>query len=133
MQRTFSASLEQLYSMLAFIRERAISAGFEPLIIARLELAGEDALVNIISYAYPEGQGSIEILCSEPGRPGIQIALRDQGIAYNPLRAIKSVHTKDELGGYGIPLIVRIMDKVEYARENSDNVLTLVKYLESIR
>lgn len=128
MRRTFSASLEQLYSMLTFIRERAIATGFDPVAIAKVELACEEALVNIINYAYPDHQGSIDILCKPSDPAGLTICMRDQGIPYDPLtQGIQA--EPHELGGYGLPLILNIMDKVQYAREEQDNVLILVKYL----
>jgi serine/threonine-protein kinase RsbW len=132
MRKTFSASLDQLYAMLAFIRERSIAAGLDPLIIARVELACEEALVNIISYAYPNSSGSIDIFCRSADQPGIKISLRDQGIAYDPLNN-QMVRKEDQLGGYGILLIRKIMDEVQYKREASDNVLTLVKYAKGFR
>ncbi len=133
MRKTFSASLDQLYSMLAFIRERSIAAALEPLTIARVELACEEALVNIISYAYPEEPGPIDIVCSSPERPGIKIILRDQGIAYDPWVKLNDTplpENREELGGYGISIIVKIMDCVQYHREDQDNVLTLIKYAQ---
>lgn len=101
--------------------------------IARLELACEEALVNIISYAYPEKEGAIVIECTDPEKPGLKISLRDQGIPYDPLDQERAPPTEDRLGGYGIPLIIKIMDRVQYQREENDNVLTLVKYRERIK
>lgn len=113
--------------MLAFIRERTLAAGFDPLVIANIELACEEALVNIISYAYPQSTpGSIDILCNPSDPPGLIISIRDQGVPFDPLKREK---VEKELGGYGVTLILKIMDQVQYAREEHDNILTLVKYL----
>lgn len=128
MRRTFLASLDELYAMLAFIRECAIAAGFDAHVISRLELACEEALVNIISYAYPSSKGSIHILCKPADPSGIVIEIRDQGFPYDPLK-FQSSHHK-ELGGYGITLIRNLVDQMMYDRDNQDNVLTLIKYLE---
>ncbi|MCE5316946.1 MAG: ATP-binding protein [Parachlamydia sp.] len=128
MRRIFLASLDELHAMLAFIRECAIAAGFDAQIITRLELACEEALVNIISYAYPSSKGSIHILCKPADPSGLTIEIRDQGIPYDPL-TFQASHGK-ELGGYGIALIRNLMDQVIYKRDNQDNVLTLIKYLD---
>ena len=133
MIKTFSASLDKLYDMLKFIKEQAEAAGFQPAVISKIELAAEEALVNIISYGYPEQHGNIDIACSPPERDGIKIVIKDRGISYNPLTNAKKVDvttTIEErtIGGYGIYFILRIMDEVEYRRENNYNVLTLIKY-----
>lgn len=128
MRRTFPASLNELYAMLAFIREHARAAGFESTLIPKLELACEEALVNIISYAYPSSKGSIHILCRTLDPTGLAIEIRDQGIPYDPMTFQPS---KDkEVGGYGISLMRNLMDQIDYKRENQDNVLTLIKYRE---
>lgn len=130
MRRTFLASLDELYGMLAFIRERALAIGFVPPLIDRLELACEEALVNVINYAYPSSKGPLHISCRTLNPSGLAIEIRDQGIAYDPMTA-QSPKNK-EIGGYGIALMRNLMDQVDYKREKQENVLTLIKYLEPL-
>ena len=137
MARSFGASLDMLYDMLNYIRREAQLQGFDPFRISQIELASEEALVNIVSYGYPDCDGIIKIDCSKPGRniQGIKITIQDKGIPYNPLtsshRAIpypfKGMFLKP--GGYGIFFILRIMDEVEYTRDRDTNILILIKYL----
>lgn len=137
MRKTFTASLENLYPMIAFIRECLFASGFDPQIIAKVELASEEALVNIIHYAYPESQTvlkPIDIECVDAGRPGIQISISDRGIPFDPLQSQSNSSPtapveEQSIGGYGIPLILKIMDQTIYRREDNANVLTLIKYL----
>lgn len=131
----FSPSLHQLYEMLHFIKENAEAAGFSPNEILRIELATEEALVNIINHGYIEESGSIEIFCNFLTNVGLKIIIKDKGISYNPLMAndqhvdVKAPLESRKIGGYGIFFILRIMDEVDYQREGNYNVLTLTKYI----
>ena len=50
--RTFSASLEQLHEMLYWIRDAAEKMGFGSSDLYKIELAAEEALVNVIHHSY---------------------------------------------------------------------------------
>lgn len=137
--KKFPATLDQLYAMLQLICGQAMELGFDEMELAKIELACEEALVNIISYAYPGKQGEIEIEL-KPYEKGIEIELTDQGIPYDPVS--QSEITKRvldnpdpielrKLGGYGIFFILTLMDDVSYSREGDNNVLKLIKYKSS--
>lgn len=133
----FPAKLNALYDMLAFVREEAKLAGFTPQEIPKIELALEEALVNIISYGYPSecaGDPSIEIESCYLLEGGIRLQIRDQGIPYNPLEnkaTYNPASSDDNVGGYGIFFITNLMDEVTYTREQSTNLLTLVKFIRA--
>ncbi len=132
--RLFPADLGSLYEMLHFIQNHAQERQFEEAQILKIELACEEALVNIISYSYPEYRGEIAIDCAKLEKPGLKITIQDKGIPFNPLTNAKkyNVHAlveKRSLGGFGVFFILKLMDEVTYRRENSTNMLTLIKYL----
>lgn len=143
--KAFPAEMQSLYEILAFAREEAEKAGFNATLISKIELAVEEALVNIINHGYSKNSanstanvsppnGSIDVECSSLVTGGIKITIRDQGVPYNPLNYKNTVNPQApleerSLGGYGIFFIRNLMDEVDYAREDSSNVLTLVKYL----
>lgn len=119
--------------MLQFISEQTQAFGFNQNQSSKIEVAIEEALVNIISYGYPSRSGSIEIECSEFEKSGFKITLKDSGIPYNPLALFKSFDPNAPLeirsiGGFGVHLIREIMDKVDYQHEQNRNILTLIKY-----
>ncbi len=133
-KKTFSASLANLHGMLGFIQAYGQKKSIDTLVLNKIILAAEEALVNIIHYGYPEKNGTIEITCEEPGRkPGIRILIKDQGIPFNPVEKAPSGkdYNPEELkvGGYGIYIFVGIMDRVEYRRRDEGNILSLIKYL----
>lgn len=128
--KVYQATLENLYSMLAHVRENAMAAGFSEEILAKIELALEEALVNIINYGYPDGQGKIELLCSKVDYPrSIIIEIHDRGIPFNPLEFTMKSFPQDGTGGYGIYYIKQIMDEIQYDRIEGANVLKMRKYV----
>lgn len=133
MTKTYPASLDSLYEMLHFIRRHAQEADFDETEVVKIELAVEEALVNIINYGYPNTVGHISITCSRSEEEGIRFVIQDKGIPYNPLTNPNIFDPNSPLelrgvGGYGIFFILKIMDEVKYDREGSFNILTLTKY-----
>lgn len=133
--KSFVAQLGDLYPMLGFITSFAKGLGFEKTALSRIELASEEALVNIIEYAYRQGEaGPIEITLSKTEQGELAITFVDQGIPFNPLShskkfEVKSFQTNPTIGGYGTYFIMELMDRVEYERKGETNVLSLVKRL----
>lgn len=124
--KDFPATLEAVRSIIEDIRQRAILIGFQN--TNWIEVAIEEAVVNVINYSK---SSKLRVTCSAMENPsGIKIVISDEGIPYNPLqRGSKFPLDKDSIGGYGIPLILNLMDKVDYKREGNCNILTLIKYL----
>lgn len=125
--KTFPAKLDKLHNMLQFVIDYAKTVNFDHNHLLKIELALEEALVNIINYGYAKRHGFIEIHCGALDRGGVCIVLKDQGVAFNPLeQPDPSGHS--DVGGYGLFLIRNVMDEIKYHRENETNILSLVKY-----
>ncbi len=130
MKECFAATLSELKQILAFIREHAKQAQFDENVRSRIELAMEEALVNIMQHGYPEGEGAITVTCESGPYKGLVIQLEDEGVPYNPLlHSHRKLPSEQEAGGYGVYLMVQMMDEVRYKRENGKNILTLKKDL----
>ena len=98
-----------------------------------LRLACEEIVVNVTTYAYPEGSdGFLDVDIQKNDR--IVIRFEDGGTPFNPLVQDNPDTTLswDErpIGGLGIFLFRRMMDDVRYAYENYKNVLTIEKKYE---
>lgn len=98
--------------------------------LPKMDLALEEAVANVIMYAYPEGErGTVEITI-ETKEEQIQIDISDAGTPFNPLQRpeVKLSNSIEErpIGGLGIHLIKEIMDKVEYQYKDGKNMLTMV-------
>ncbi|MCF8051711.1 MAG: ATP-binding protein [Desulfobacterales bacterium] len=123
------ARQENLRVMIDFVSDLARERGFGPKRILEVELAAEEALVNILTYAYPKGAGDIEIACKGEGGSRLTFAITDFGVAFDPLSfpvpdllvelAIRRV------GGLGVFFVRQMADHIEYQRKGDANVLTL--------
>ena len=99
----------------------------------KLKLACEEIVVNVTSYAYPEGSdGFLDVYIRKDDR--IVIRFEDGGVPFNPLEHEDPDTTQpwDErpIGGLGIFLVRSMMDDVRYTYENQKNVLTIEKKYE---
>ena len=133
MNRSFPATMDELHEMLKFVRGEFNVEGFKGAVLTQMELAVEEAIVNIIKHGYIKKCGDIRIDCIHLiEKPGIKVILVDCGIHYNPLLNIpKDLNVSMDarpIGGYGVHLIKKIMDKVDYEYKDECNVLTLTKY-----
>ncbi len=132
MLQEFQPSLDQLHDMLNFVCSQGINAGFYANIY-QIELAVEEILVNIISYAFTHQTGVIKIECTCNEFKQFSIIISDNGYPFNPLNLGKCfdlsaiIETKP-VGGYGIFFVLKIIDEIKYKFENGKNILTLVKY-----
>lgn len=134
--KLFTAHLNNLHEMLDFVSDYCTKQGFNNTAVNLIVLATEEALVNIIKYAYEEREGTVEIICEEcDQKPGIKIIIKDEGIPFNPIfnkNGSKRFHKlnleESQEGGYGIFLFSEIMDLIEYKWDKGRNFLSLVKY-----
>lgn len=102
-----------------------------------MNLAMEEAVVNVINYAYPEGTtGDIHVEARADDQ-SLTFVIRDSGKPFDPT-AVQEPDTslsaeERPIGGLGIYLIRSYMDEVSYERTTAspkgENVLTLVKKL----
>lgn len=128
----FEAQLEDLPHMLDFVKTSARTSLLPDNLVHKIELASEEALVNIISYAYPKRESSkrpIYLHC-ESNLNHFTVVIRDKGISFNPILAEVAIDKnspveKRPIGGLGIYLIRQLMDEVTYQREADENVLKL--------
>ena len=127
-----AAKLENLEPMLAFIEQGAKKLGFDAQKLNRIHLASEEALLNVINYAYPNNYGNIEITYEVKEDKRFVVEIIDWGIPFDPLSLpkpdVEAPIEKRKVGGLGIYLIRTIMDEVNYRRNQDRNILTLTKY-----
>ena len=98
-----------------------------------MKLAVEEAVVNVINYAYPENTtGPITIEASATAT-ALKWIITDSGVAFAPTDApdVDTSLSAEErrIGGLGIFLVRQLMDTINYERIDGHNVLTLTKNL----
>lgn len=125
-----AAIIENLDQFISFVHTCSEEYGFEGKRTMEIELAVEEAMVNIFNYAYPDGEGQVEMQCALKGSKKFVIEIRDKGIPFDGLSHPDPDITADtgnrKIGGLGIFLIKKVADEVRYSRNGDMNVLTIV-------
>lgn len=116
-----------------FVDEVCENVGFDMSTTFKLNLAIEEAVVNVMSYAYPAGtKGDVDI-DAEADDEQLKFVISDSGTPFDPTQKgeIDTTLSAEErgIGGLGIHLIRQIMDTINYERVDGKNVLTLRKKL----
>ena len=126
--------VQEVPVMTEFVEKTAEQAHLDPSVTMSLTLAIEEAVANIMKYAYPEGEvGPIEINATI-NEGSLSFTIKDSGTPFDPTQVKKADITLSaedrEIGGLGIHLIRNIMDTVEYHHTSDQNILTLTKNIE---
>lgn len=94
----------------------------------KIRLCAEEAIENIISYAYGHNDGFIEVN-SCISDDNFVLSLKDGGMPFNPLGRkdpdINKPLEEREVGGLGIFICKRMMDDVRYTYKDGCNILTM--------
>jgi len=100
-----------------------------------LNLAIEEWVANVISYAYPKGiRGHVE-LTAKVVDDVLTLVIKDHGAPFDPTQQtevdVDAQLDERQIGGLGIHLVKAIMDTMHYERTaDGYNVLTLTKELK---
>lgn len=118
-----------------FLEETAEAFGLDSALLMSLNLVMEEAVSNIIFYAYKEGETGENIRISMELEDGVlTIVLTDTGLPFDPTaREDPDVSLSAEerpIGGLGIFLIKKMMDEVVYRRETDTNVFIMKKKIK---
>ena len=98
----------------------------------QIDVAIEEVFVNIVRYAYPEGEGeaAIEVETTDSPR-AVKITFEDEGVPFNPLEHedpdIMLSADDRPAGGLGILMVKKSMDDVSYEYKDGKNRLTITK------
>ena len=101
----------------------------------KLRLSIEEAVENVVRYAYDGGIGWLETnIDFNQDTLLLTIQLRDAGVPFNPLEKEDpdlTLSAEDRnIGGLGIYLCKKMMDNIEYRYEDGNNVLTMTKKVQ---
>ena len=130
--KKFLATIETLPEVISFVEETLESYECSMKNQSAICIAIEEVFVNIANYAYKDDVGNVSIRVSfnEDTRE-VTFCISDKGIPFNPLAKSDPDITlsleEREIGGLGIFITKKTMDKVKYAFENEENVLTIIK------
>ena len=113
-----------------FVREFLCRNGVS--CVDKFSIVVDEIFSNIANYAYKDGKGSVKVVCDYDVPSKIfSMTFIDSGVEYNPLNApepdVKLPLEKRRIGGLGIFIVKKFMDKLVYRRKGNENILTLVK------
>lgn len=128
--KKIEAKIENLYPLLDSIDQTIRSYSVDEELLATLHICIEEVFVNVVSYAYGEQVGLVEVE-TEVNDGWLSITFRDEGIPYNPLERedpdLDLALEERPIGGLGIYMIRNMMDSVQYEYKEGRNNLCIRK------
>jgi len=114
-----------------FVSGFAEKHGFSKKKIHDIQLATEEAFLNIFQYAYPgTHKGEVEVTCEMHNDAELNIRILDTGIPFDllsmPEPDLACPLPERKVGGLGCFLIKKTADEVQYRRQGNANILTLL-------
>jgi sigma-B regulation protein RsbU (phosphoserine phosphatase) len=127
--------IHEVSKLSSFMKSVTEKINLEASLSRQLRLAVEEAVVNVIDYAYPnEKDGEVEVCMMFNGQ-SLKIIITDSGVPFDPTakeKADTTLSAEDrQIGGLGILLVRELMDSINYEREEGKNILTLTKTIHN--
>ncbi|MBQ2488589.1 MAG: ATP-binding protein [Bacteroidales bacterium] len=131
---TLHNNVQEVSLLAPFIETIAMENGLDHSLTMELNLAVEEAVVNVMEYAYPQGEtGEVTIEVSVADGL-LDINIIDSGAPFDPTKKNDpdtSLPVEERsIGGLGIFLVRQVMDTVSYRRDNGKNILTFTKNIK---
>ena len=128
---TLKNNVREVARLSEFIKSVMEELSIDKSLSRQLRLAIEEAVVNVIDYAYPpEIDGKIDVQLQTDGKR-LKVIICDSGAAFDPTtkeQTDTSLSVEDrQIGGLGILLVRELMDTINYERVEGKNILTLIK------
>lgn len=129
---TLEAVVENLDTVTDFVTEQLEEMGCAMKVRMQFSIAVDELFANIAHYAYGEetGMATVRVARSDDGRYAM-VTFMDQGVPYDPLAKedpdIALSAEERPIGGLGIYMVKKSMDRVTYRYEDGSNVLTIEK------
>ncbi len=128
--------LDEVKKLPVFVEEVCEAACLDSSATTQINLAVEEAVVNVISYAYPKDTEGIIEIDAFNNDSCISFTIKDNGKPFDPTAnpAVDITLSAEEraIGGLGIHLVKEIMDSVDYRRDNDKNILIMMRSLPFI-
>lgn len=126
---TLKNSIEQVALLPEFVEGICDELGLGPDKAFNLNLVLEEAVTNVASYAFPEGEEHEFTLYAESDGGLLTFTVEDDGVPFDPT-AVEDVDTsltaeERQIGGLGIFLIRQIMTEVNYSYAEGKNHLVM--------
>ena len=130
--KIFPAKTDALNDVIGFVEETLETFECSMKNSMAICVAIEEVFVNVAHYAYGDGEGDVSFDISfDTDSREVSFVMKDKGVPFDPLKKADPDITlsaeERTIGGLGIFITKKTMDKVEYTYENGENVLTMIK------
>ncbi|MBQ8227690.1 MAG: ATP-binding protein [Clostridia bacterium] len=129
---TVVATVENIETVTDFINEQLEAVDCSMKAQMQIDIAVDEIFSNIAHYAYtPEtGNATVRIEIEDNPRAAV-ITFIDSGVPYDPLTQAEPDITlsadERQIGGLGIFMVKKTMDKITYEYKNEMNILKIRK------
>ena len=126
-----ATNLQEVPRLNAFVDEVCRLVGFDEEGTMQIKVAVEEAVVNVMKYAYPPGQRGDVTIEAVSNDIRLKFVIIDSGKPFDPTvqSEVDTTLSAQErrIGGLGIHIMRQNMDSINYERIDALNVLTLRK------
>ena len=131
---TLTNDIQQVPQLADFVDMVCEEVGMDMAIAIQMNLAMEEAVVNVMDYAYPAGTVGDVTIEAESDDDQLQFTIIDSGTPFDPTakEEVDTTLSAEErpIGGLGIHLVRQLVDSINYERIDGKNILTLRKKMD---
>ena len=132
---TLTNETSEIAKLAVFVEDLSEELNLPKDLVFNLNLVLEEAVSNVIFYAYPDMRGQEILLKAWLEDNILCLELKDYGLEFDPTEVPQADITlsaeEREIGGLGVFLVHQIMDTVEYRRTDGANILTMKKHIRN--
>jgi len=133
-QIVLHATIDAIEQIAIFLEELLEKAEVPMMEAARIQLAAEEAVTNVVTHGYDNEPGDVSVRCTISDEQ-VMITITDTGPAFDPTKIPPADVMADldhrKIGGLGVHLIRSVMDQVTYTRNEDMNQLVLIKEISA--
>lgn len=122
--------ISQVACLASWVENICNEAHMAPDSLFNINLAVEEAVANVMNYAYGNLKSMPIDLEAEVAPEKLRITIKDEGMAFDPTSVADpdlSLPVEERpIGGLGIMLVRKLTKELVYKRENNCNYLTLI-------
>jgi anti-sigma regulatory factor (Ser/Thr protein kinase) len=130
---TLGNDVEEVIELTAFMNSICKDLNLDEMTTTYTTLAVEEAVVNVMKYAYPDREPSHILLEAQANDNALTFTLRDKGMPFDATQAaevdVEQNAAQRIEGGLGIHLMRHYMDNISYKREDNENILIMQKLI----